>query len=134
MTTRARHPLGVPHRLGVVLFSLFFATTLAAAPLTHPASCTGACDPGTAHGVGDGLQDGAPACHGQDDPRAEPGSCTCTDDCCSLLAQFVAAPIVADGAAPAVLVRRALPARPDDAGRAPAPQLLPYPTGPPAAL
>jgi hypothetical protein len=135
MTARANHRLVRPNPFGVACFAVFFAAALASAPLTHPMSCSGACAGDVVAGLvsqPDGSG-GAPACHGGTDGRgAGSGGCTCTEDCCSLLAQFVAAPLVTDDAAPALLALQALPVPPDDAQRAPAARLLPYPNGPPA--
>jgi hypothetical protein len=137
MTQGGQRRVAALGRLAAVAQAAFFTASLVAAPLVHPWACTGACAgaagvdvrSGPAHG---GPAENAPPCHGGGGPRAKHRRCECTDDCCSLWAQFVSPPVVDDPAPASLVVARALPSPPDESGRAPAARLLPFPTGPPS--
>jgi hypothetical protein len=125
------HRRGAPRRAGAALLSLFFAVSLVAAPLLHQRTCTGACAAGASFARAAAGRDAAPPCHAAGAAHGKRGGCQCTDDCCSLLAQFVAPPDVADDGPTVLLPAGILPATPDASRRAPAARLLPYPNGPP---
>ena len=118
-------------RFGALAQAILFAASLVAAPLLHEWTCTGACAKVSRAAALGAACHGAPPCHAGGGPRSKPHGCQCTDDCCSLWAQFVSPPAVVDDAPARLASRRALPSIPDPSERAPAARLLPFGTGPP---
>jgi hypothetical protein len=118
-------------RFAVALQALYFAASIAAAPVLHPYVCTGPCTSAALHARA-AAGGAASACHACPGTHGKRGRCECTDDCCTMHAQFVAPPEVADDGPSVLHVARLLPDPPDTSRRARAARLLPYPNGPPA--